>query len=123
MNAFSFIFRQFCEHFKCISIFLNFSRPAFTCSKLTTERLEQGMKYVPSQQHRHKNGRRSGIFINFEYFTPCPVSIIFEHVITRMGCFHGDSEMHTAHRLPCRHFDAGYCFSPFLPNVPFRFPP
>ena len=35
------------------------------CSKLTIERLEQGVKYLPSQQQRHQNDarRRSGVFI------------------------------------------------------------
>ena len=37
---------------------LEFSQPAFTCSKLTTETLEQG------------EWRRSDIFI-VKYFTPC----------------------------------------------------
>ena len=29
---------------------LKSTQPAFTCSKLTIETLEQGVKYVPSQQ-------------------------------------------------------------------------
>ena len=30
-------------------------QPAFTCSKLTIETLEQGVKYVQSLQQRHQN--------------------------------------------------------------------
>ena len=44
---------------------------AFTCSGLTIEALEQGVKYVQSlktQGQRH--GRRSGVFIvNFEHIS------------------------------------------------------
>ena len=70
MNAFSF--RQFCEHFKCISIFLNFSRPAFTCSKLTTERLEQGMKYVPSQLKWIQHTGYLVVILTLLLFQPIP---------------------------------------------------
>ena len=44
------------NHFKCpqnqnrTAFFAHDSQPAFTCSKLTTETLEQGAKYVQSQQ-------------------------------------------------------------------------
>ena len=31
------------------------TQPAFTCSKFTIETLEQGVKYVQSQQQRHQN--------------------------------------------------------------------
>ena len=30
------------------------TQPAFTCSKFTIETLEQGVKYVQSQQQRHQ---------------------------------------------------------------------
>ena len=40
------------------------AQPAITCSKLTIETLEQGVKYVQSQW------RRSGVFIvNFEHIS------------------------------------------------------
>ena len=40
------------------------NKPAFTCSKLTIETLEQGVKYV--QNH----WRRSGVFnVNFEHIS------------------------------------------------------
>ena len=59
-------------------------QPAFTCSKLTLETLEQGVKYVQSQQERHQNDawRRSGAFIvNFEHISHLSVSSVnFEHV-------------------------------------------
>ena len=42
------------------------SQPAFTCSKLATEALEQGVKYV--QRHMRRQWRSSGAFIvNFEH--------------------------------------------------------
>ena len=42
--------------------YLGKNQPAFTCSKLTVEALEQGVKYVQC---------RSGIFIvNFEHISP-----------------------------------------------------
>ena len=34
-----------------LQLFLDFTQPAFTYSKLTIETLEQGVKYVQSQQH------------------------------------------------------------------------
>ena len=35
---------------KTLKITLTISHPGFTCSKLTLETLEQGVKYVQSQQ-------------------------------------------------------------------------
>ena len=55
------------QHLDGINIII---QSAFTCSKLTVETLEQGVKYVQSQQQRHQNDarRRSGVFIvNFEH--------------------------------------------------------
>ena len=46
-------------------IFDSTAQPAITCSKLTIETLEQGVKYVQSLKLRQC--RRSGVFIiNFE---------------------------------------------------------
>ena len=45
---------------------MNVTQSALTCSKLTTETLEQGVKYFQSYVRRHR--RRSGVFIvNFEH--------------------------------------------------------
>ena len=42
------------------------SQAAFTCSKLTVETVEQGVKYVQSWRH----WRRSGVFtVNFEHIS------------------------------------------------------
>ena len=65
--------------------------PAFTCSKLTIETLEQDVKYVQSQQQRYQNDTSGVVLVSLllttcsllltPYFTPCPsVSIVnFEH--------------------------------------------
>ena len=44
------------------------TQPAVTCSKLTIETLEQGVKYVQSQQER-RQWRRSDVFV-----------VAFEHI-------------------------------------------
>ena len=60
------------------------AHPAFTCSKLSIETLEQGVKCM--FKVNNKDTSRSGIFIvNFEHISHLPcfsVSIVnFEHVI------------------------------------------
>ena len=57
-------------HIYCIQKLIDSSQPAFACSKLTIEALEQGVKYVESS-------------FWCRYFTPCScVSIVnFKHII------------------------------------------
>ena len=43
-----FFFLQYEKAIPCLSECRKISQPAFSCSKLTTEALEQGVKYVPS---------------------------------------------------------------------------
>ena len=48
-------------------ILLQLSQPAITCSKLTIEKIEQGVRYVQSQHKRHE---KRGVFIvNFEHIS------------------------------------------------------
>ena len=51
------------------------SQPAFICSKLTTETLEQGVEYVQSGQYRQ--WRRFGVsIVNFEYVSKLVLVIL-----------------------------------------------
>ena len=60
----------------------NPTKPAFTCSKLTKETLEQGKKYVQSWQWRHQDDA-VGIVLVSLLLTLSTVSIVnFEHVIS-----------------------------------------
>ena len=40
------------------------SQPAFSCSKLTAESLEQGVKYIQSQQERHPYGANDIVLVS-----------------------------------------------------------
>ena len=67
---------------------MEFTQPAFTCSKLTIETLEQGVKYVNKYVKVNKANRTTPdvalvSLLLTTYFTPCfNVSIVnFEHVI------------------------------------------
>ena len=40
------------------------AQPATTCSKLTTETLEQDVKYVQSEQQRHQNDANGVVLVS-----------------------------------------------------------
>ena len=64
-------------------ILIILSQPAFTCSKLTIEIQEQGVKYVQINNKRHQNDANGvSLLLTWIYFTPySSVSIVnFEHV-------------------------------------------
>ena len=45
-----------------------FTQPVITCSKLTIETLEQGVKYLPIKTPKRRLGRHSGVVnVNFEH--------------------------------------------------------
>ena len=51
LNEVMTILEDLCEHFREILFqLMSYSEPAITCSKLTIETPEQGVKYVQSQQ-------------------------------------------------------------------------
>ena len=62
------------------------SQPAFTCSKLTIETLEQGVKMF---KVKNKDTRMTPnmLKVNFEHISHLGVSIVnFEHVIAGWDC-------------------------------------
>ena len=40
------------------------TQPAFTCSKLTIETLEQGVKYIQSKQQRYQNDANDVVLVS-----------------------------------------------------------
>ena len=50
-------------------------QPAITCSKLTTETLEQDVKYVQSKQWKHKNKMSNMFKVNNKYTRTMPLPL------------------------------------------------
>ena len=66
---------------------------AFSCSKLTIETLEQGMKYVQSQQQRYKNDAIAFGLNTKGYSVSLPIQsecggVVLEFLLLTLNIFH-----------------------------------